>query len=422
MNKKITKRLITLIIIALSTAVWAGIYKWVDEKGTIHFSDKPPLGEKVMVVEQKKNEVGPSQDYPQTPEDEHLLNEANSALNSQEYAKAMTLLKPLAERGNPRAQNGLGLIYGRGLGVPIDLNGGFKWHEKAAKQGYGPAQYYLGLMYADGNGVPKDAAEGAKWLRKAAEQGIPEAQFNLGEMYETGKGVDKLSSLAADWYRKAAKQGHAHAQHNLALMYASGEGVTRDLAQAFRWEQKAADQGDSFAQYGLGILYAKGEGVLQNYNEAFKWVRKAAEQGFPLGFDFESGWKIGHYAELPQHYSIIEFIREGDDINNWKELLTIQYFPPLCCGTSPEDTLNKLKAVREKECPGVTKWSVIEKDQNSILYEWQAKPCLGWSDQHEIARIIYGENNTFILHYALKTRQMPGDQRTKWINKLSKVK
>jgi len=205
-------------------------------------------------------------------------------------------------------------------------------------------------------------------------------------------------------------------------MYVKGEGVARDYAEAFRWEEKAAKQGDPYAQYGLSILYAKGEGVRQDYNEAFNWLRKAAEQGVPLHFDFESGWTMGYYAAVghDNQYGIAEFIREGDDINNWKELLTIQNFPPV--RLSPEDAINNLKAIREKECPGVTKWNVIAKDENSILYEWQAKPCRGWPDQHEIARIINGKASTFFLHYVLKMYQMPDEQRAKWINKFSDAK
>jgi hypothetical protein len=241
-------------------------------------------------------------------------------------------------------------------------------------------------------------------------------------MYEKGEGVQKDSEQAPQWYRKAAEQGHAYAQHNLALMYASGEGLPRNLDESFRWEQKAANQGDPHAQYGLGTLYAKGEGIPQNNNEAFKWIRKAVAQGFPLNFDFDSGWQMAHYAELPNHYGIIEFIREGDDIDNWSELLTIQNFPPLWGGPTQEDALNKLKAIRENACPEVTTWNTISKDENSILYEWHAKPCLGWPDQHEIARIIYGKSNTAILHYVQKTNQLSVEQRAKWIKKFSDAK
>lgn len=386
MNNKIIERSIILITVVLSTAVWAGTYKWVDEKGSTHFSDKPPSGEKAIVIEPEKKAVGQSKRHPLAPEDENALKAAESAFNTKDYSKALALLKPLAEQGNPRAQNGLGMIFDQGLGVAKNLVEAFDLYRKAAVQGYALAQFSLGDMYAKGEGVPKD------------------------------------STTAASWYRKAAEQGLAFAQHNLALMYASGEGVTQDQAEALRWEQKAAAQGDPNAQYGLGILYAKGEAVSRDSEEAFKWIRKAAEQGYPLHFDFELEWTVGHYAELPDQYAITEFIREGDDINNWRELLTIQNFPPLLGGPSAEDALNILKAVREKECPGVTKWNVIAKDENSILYEWQAKPCRDWPDQHEIARIIHGKHNTFILHYALKTYQMPDEQRTKWIKRFSDAK
>ena len=133
-------------------------------------------------------------------------------------------------------------------------------------------------------------------------------------------------------------------------------------------------------------------------------------------FTFEPGWKVGHHAEVPRQYVITEFIREGDDIKNWKELLTIQNFVPPWGGPSPEDAFNGFKAVQEKNCPHVTKWNIIAKDETSILFEWQAKPCLGWPDQHEIAKIIYGKYNRFLLRYTLKVYQMPPEQRDQWKN------
>ncbi|MBT8126180.1 MAG: sel1 repeat family protein [Gammaproteobacteria bacterium] len=349
--------------------------------------------------------------------EEAALQEAESAFKSGDYPKALALLTPLAERGNPRAQNGLAIMYARGLGVSTNLEQAFEWHEKSALQGYALAQFLLGLMHADGQAVPKDAAKGAKWLRAAAEQGLAVAQFNLGAMYARGEGVVKDSCQAAEWYRKAAELGYALAQHNLALQYLSGDGVTQNHAEAFRWEQEAAEQGDANAQFGLGILYAKGrDGVPQNYNKAFKWIAKAAEQGQPLHFKFEPGWKIGRYVERPNQHAL-EFIREGDDIDNWKELLSIQILPPFWGGPSAQDALEKLKALQEQICPGVTIWNVIDKDEKSILYEWQARPCRSWPDQHEVARIMFGKDKTYKLRYVQKTYQMPTELRDKWINK-----
>ena len=87
-----------------------------------------------------------------------------------------------------------------------------------------------------------------------------------------------------------------------------------------------------------------------------------------LDFEFEPGWKLGHNAEIPNKYSISEFIREGDDINNWKELLTVQKFVLPWGGSSPEDALNGLKAIREKNCPSKGKKGT-ETQFNSSLIE-----------------------------------------------------
>jgi len=122
-----------------------------------------------------------------------------------------------------------------------------------------------------------------------------------------------------------------------------------------------------------------------------------------VSFALDPGWKVGNMSEIPRQISVTEFIREGDNIKAWKELFTVQTIgrhggSP----SSPEEWIDRLKAVSEKDCPGVKKWNVIARDETSILYEWQAKPCLGWPDQHEIARIILGKYNSFHLRYKTK--------------------
>ncbi len=146
------------------------------------------------------------------------------------------------------------------------------------------------------------------------------------------------------------------------------------------------------------------------------------EKNEELNFQMEPGWKVGNSAKGPNHSSIIEYIREGDDINNWRELVTIQSFrKSRGAPSSPEETLKVLKAIREKECTGSTEWNVIDKNENSILFESQAKPCLGWPEQHEIEKIVDGKNSRFILHYAAKVYQLPPDTRTKWIKKFAEA-
>ena len=106
------------------------------------------------------------------------------------YATATRMLRPLAETGDPRAQNSLGFMYASGKGTPQDYAEAVKWYRKAADQGIAEAQYaVLASIYDHGKGVPQDYAEAVKWYRKAAEQGYAKAQLNLGLMYDNGKGV-----------------------------------------------------------------------------------------------------------------------------------------------------------------------------------------------------------------------------------------
>ncbi len=136
-------------------------------------------------------------------------------------------------------------------------------------------------------------------------------------------------------------------------------------------------------------------------------------------FPFEDGWKIGDHAEFRRQGYITQFIPERDDIKNWKELLTVHNFVPPRGGRSPQDTINALKVIMERDCPGASKWNIIDKDETSILYEWQVKPCLGRAEQHEIARIIYGKYDRWHLRYSVKGYQMPPEQRDEWIERLS---
>ncbi len=134
----------------------------------------------------------------------------------------------------------------------------------------------------------------------------------------------------------------------------------------------------------------------------------------------ETNWVTGNEREVKGKYRIYEYVREGESIQDWSELLTIQNF----AGTkgSPEEILDVLKALREKQCPGATSWNVIAKDEGSILYEWKAKRCAGWPDQHEIARIVDGKWNRWRFAYTAKVPEIAKERREIWIQSLSEAR
>jgi len=99
-----------------------------------------------------------------------------------EYKTAMSLFRPLAENGDPKAQTILGLMYSYGEGVQVDLHAASRWYRRAAEQSYGVAQYSLAMLYLEGRGVPVDTDEALRWLTLAAEGGHARAKDQLRQM------------------------------------------------------------------------------------------------------------------------------------------------------------------------------------------------------------------------------------------------
>ena len=104
--------------------------------------------------------------------------DVTAAYKRQDYATALRLIRPLADKGDAAAQSNLGLMYDKGQGVPENDAEAVKWYVKAADQGDADAQTSLGYMYAKGEGVPENAVQAYKWWNLAAAHGDDRAKKN----------------------------------------------------------------------------------------------------------------------------------------------------------------------------------------------------------------------------------------------------
>jgi TPR repeat protein len=66
-----------------------------------------------------------------------------AAYNRGDYLPAIRLFRPLAEQGNPKAQNLLGVMYRRGHGVARNPMRAFVWFSSAAARGDARAKVEL---------------------------------------------------------------------------------------------------------------------------------------------------------------------------------------------------------------------------------------------------------------------------------------
>jgi TPR repeat protein len=75
------------------------------------------------------------------------LQEALQAFRSGYDQAALSILKPLADEGNPKAQYWLSDIYENGVGVKPDMATALALLDKSATQGFVPAERHLGELY-----------------------------------------------------------------------------------------------------------------------------------------------------------------------------------------------------------------------------------------------------------------------------------
>jgi TPR repeat protein len=246
-----------------------------------------------------------------------VMEEAFRAIQADDYARAVKLLRPKAEEGNTEAQFLLGLMYRDGDGVPQDGRQAANWLRRAADAGHIGAQYNYGYMlYAGLAGVREDETEGfrriadaaergyalaqvtggrirlyhsgglkdpaaaVRFFRMAADQGNADGLFYLGLVHDFGYGIPQDQSKAVPLYATAAELGHIRAQAHLGISFEKGEGVAPDMAQALIWVRRAAEAGDPTGQNSLAVYYLNGRGVPVDLMEAMKFVLLSAAQGF----------------------------------------------------------------------------------------------------------------------------------------------
>jgi len=103
------------------------------------------------------------------------------------YEEASMLWQPLANKGDPVAQNYMGIIYYLGLGKARNYKVALEWFEKSAVSGFADAEYNLGVMYENGESVKKDYVTAYKWFYLAKENGNTHAEKRMQAMAEEHK-------------------------------------------------------------------------------------------------------------------------------------------------------------------------------------------------------------------------------------------
>lgn len=117
--------------------------------------------------------------------EELRFEDAKAAYDRGQYAKALRVVRPLAERGDARAQHLLSVMHLFGYGTNVDKCASTTWADRSARQGYVPAFHRLAWAYFSGHGIPRDEAMAYRWALAADRKGYRYAREDLG-MFGSG--------------------------------------------------------------------------------------------------------------------------------------------------------------------------------------------------------------------------------------------
>lgn len=159
-------------------------------------------------------------------------------------SEALRIFKQYAAKGDPRAMNGLGLMYLRGHEMAADSAKAIEWLTKAGKAGYVRAWQNLGLMYFYAHcGVKQDFEKAFHYFNTGVEAGGIGALYDAGYMLYKGLGCRQDYKKAVEYFIKGAGKEHAPCMYMLGLCYRNGYGVDMDEAEANFWLTEAVKQG-----------------------------------------------------------------------------------------------------------------------------------------------------------------------------------
>lgn len=124
------------------------------------------------------------------------------------------------------------------------------------------------------------------------------------------------------------------------------------------------------------------------------------------------------WGEKTATITTVEYVPAGDDINQWKELVTSQFIP----GIQNKITLRQYveATVLQLKQSGISPIiNIIEESPQHIIFEFII-PTPNHLKQDELQIVRKANDGFYIVHYVIKSSDMGKENRQKWIRNLQK--
>lgn len=175
-------------------------------------------------------------------------------------------------------------------------------------------------------------------------------------------------------------------------------------------------------EYGIGIIRATNDcNVYQRVRGKFEW---SYPETISLPLQQRDRWQWGSERKDFDE-SIIESVPRGQSLNNWREIITFQYyssqrrrFTKFGDMTSVSARLKEKQWVLNLVCPNST-LQVLREDPDEAIYTWSTNGCKGHEPQFEFARFVRTRNGIHRIAYAKKATEFTDDEKHRWLKTIN---
>lgn len=220
---------------------------------------------------------------PTAPQNQQTITPEIPQQRSISPVELFALVAGEAEKGNPQAMLQMGVLYERGIGVPLNFGKALDWYRKAATAELAEGYYNVAVCYEIGMGTTVEPQRALANFEKAAAMGLGVASYKLAAMHFAGTGTAKNEAKAVSYLLQAANAGYAPAANEMGIVYLQGQyGQKQDNGQAMTMFTKAAELGNLEAIKNIAVLYKDGLGVSASPEKSLMWYLIAQKGGYPL--------------------------------------------------------------------------------------------------------------------------------------------
>lgn len=148
-------------------------------------------------------------------------------------------------------------------------------------------------------------------------------------------------------------------------------------------------------------------------------VDPALRENERLNIEFDNRIWQPIWGKKTDNITTIEYIVNGDDIDNWKELITSQYLP----GMDKKISFKQYAAAMEgqmKQADLSPEFIIHEETPNYIILEFKLKAPSNLV-QDELQYVTKDSNGFYVFHYAIKKPNMDARARKEWIKRMKKI-